>query len=131
MVITLVHIRQTCVACPSQWDALSDHGDFIYIRYRSGYLGWGIGSSPDAAAENWASCRDTDDIQLSEDHLDGVIDLRDACEALGFSIAPDAEIHEIPDDKDEEEALCDALKFKGPRRTLPLKHHSGIHRIPE
>jgi hypothetical protein len=29
---------QTCGACPSQWSALSEHGDILYIRYRHGCL---------------------------------------------------------------------------------------------
>jgi len=37
-------VNQTCSACPSQWDALTDGGDELYVRYRWGYLevSWGV-----------------------------------------------------------------------------------------
>ena len=37
-------VNQTCSACPSQWDALTDRGSEIYVRYRWGYLevSWGV-----------------------------------------------------------------------------------------
>ena len=31
-------LDQTCFACPSQWEGLFDNGDYLYIRYRWGYL---------------------------------------------------------------------------------------------
>lgn len=34
----IVKLEQTCGACPSQWDACTDDGIGIYIRYRWGYL---------------------------------------------------------------------------------------------
>lgn len=38
MTIRLVKIEQTCTACPSQWDAWDEDGEYYYIRYRWGYL---------------------------------------------------------------------------------------------
>ena len=29
-------IVMTCSACPSQWDAKTEHGEYVYIRYRWG-----------------------------------------------------------------------------------------------
>lgn len=36
--LKLARIEQTCHACPSQWDAWTEDGTYIYIRYRYGYL---------------------------------------------------------------------------------------------
>ena len=30
--------KMTCSACPSQWDAVTEDGDEVYIRYRHGHL---------------------------------------------------------------------------------------------
>lgn len=38
MTIELVRIEQTCMACPSQWDAYDAEGNYYYIRYRWGFL---------------------------------------------------------------------------------------------
>ncbi len=31
-------LKQTCRLCPSQWDAWTDDGRYMYIRHRHGYL---------------------------------------------------------------------------------------------
>jgi hypothetical protein len=31
-------VVQTCEACPSQWDAKTEDGKYVYIRYRWGSL---------------------------------------------------------------------------------------------
>lgn len=33
---TIVRAVQTCFACPSQWDAWTDTGDYLYLRFRYG-----------------------------------------------------------------------------------------------
>lgn len=30
--------KQTCTACPSQWDIYTTEGNYIYAKYRWGYL---------------------------------------------------------------------------------------------
>lgn len=30
--------EQTCWACPSQWDIFLENGDYVYARFRFGYL---------------------------------------------------------------------------------------------
>jgi hypothetical protein len=32
-----VRAVQTCFACPSQWDAWTSDGTYLYLRYRSGH----------------------------------------------------------------------------------------------
>lgn len=34
----LYNFIETCLACPSQWEAVDEHGQFVYIRYRHGIL---------------------------------------------------------------------------------------------
>ena len=39
---------------PSQWELKLYDGRFVYVRYRHGSLGFGVGSSPDDAVQNYA-----------------------------------------------------------------------------
>jgi hypothetical protein len=41
--IQLKTLKQTCMACPSQWEAETEEGSPIYIRYRWGYLSVRVG----------------------------------------------------------------------------------------
>jgi len=37
----MIHIKRivkTCDACPAQWDAETEDGRYVYIRYRYGFL---------------------------------------------------------------------------------------------
>lgn len=34
----IVKLKQTCSACPSQWDGEMDNGTYFYARYRWGIL---------------------------------------------------------------------------------------------
>jgi hypothetical protein len=43
---------QTCNGSPSQWEGLTDDGQFIYVRYRWGCLSIGSGKTMDEAVEN-------------------------------------------------------------------------------
>ena len=36
--IKVMRLKQTCFACPSQWDGETDDSKCIYIRYRHGFL---------------------------------------------------------------------------------------------
>ena len=38
-------LRRTCHSFPSQWEAKTVDGKFVYIRYRSGYLSVGVGNT--------------------------------------------------------------------------------------
>lgn len=38
IVISVGDLKQTCSACPSQWEGTDAKGNSIYIRYRSGRL---------------------------------------------------------------------------------------------
>ena len=42
MTYTLGRVKQTCWVCPSQWDAWTVSGEYLYLRYR-----WGTGTVDD------------------------------------------------------------------------------------
>lgn len=44
-------IRMTCSACPSQWEGTTVDGDWIYVRYRWGYLSLALWS--DSRGADW------------------------------------------------------------------------------
>lgn len=50
--LTVVKIKQTCSACPSQWEGRLDDGRYIYVRYRWGGLGVGVGASLEDAVKD-------------------------------------------------------------------------------
>lgn len=49
--LRIVALTQTCGACPSQWEGVSDHGAAVYARYRGGrlrvHVGPGVGAAID------------------------------------------------------------------------------------
>jgi len=45
-------LTQSCKGSPSQWEGLTDDGQFIYVRYRWGCLAIGSGKTLDEAVEN-------------------------------------------------------------------------------
>jgi hypothetical protein len=92
--VTLARIVQTCIVCPSQWNAWTTDGQYLYLRYR-----WGRGTvdaygSPDN--ETWDHIPDGSLARFgdgfNERSLDGEITLEDFCAQAGLTIAPDAEV---------------------------------------
>lgn len=59
----IIKAEQTCFACPSQWDAWDEDGDYWYLRFRYGY-----GSAECEAKGEYRSFEAGDD-------LDGCIEL--------------------------------------------------------
>jgi hypothetical protein len=47
--VKVTEIKQTCTACPSQWEGKTDDGQFIYVRSRHDYLEISLGSTIDDA----------------------------------------------------------------------------------
>lgn len=41
--LVLTELRQTCDACPSQWEGTTDDGRPVYIRFRHGWLSVRLG----------------------------------------------------------------------------------------
>jgi len=48
----IIKVTQTCTACPSQWDAVTDDNRIVYIRYRWGHLTISVGEPNDT--DEWA-----------------------------------------------------------------------------
>lgn len=48
-----IQLQKTCDACPAQWSGVLKSGRHIYIRYRWGNLGIGIGDSRVDAVNNY------------------------------------------------------------------------------
>lgn len=48
----VAEIKQTCGACPSQWECKLEDGRFMYVRYRFGHLSIGIGDTMFYAVRN-------------------------------------------------------------------------------
>lgn len=74
--LKIVRAVQTSVACPSQWDAWTDEGTYLYLRYRSG-----LGTVQVAAG---GPC--VVEFQHGDD-LDGWIDLDHFCRLAGIELA--------------------------------------------
>jgi len=87
--LTIVRAVQTCDFCPSQWDAWTDTGQYLYLRYRCGR---GTADDyPDNRDELW------DRIPYgrvayfeNEDGLDGIITLEEFCRRAGLHLADNA-----------------------------------------
>lgn len=81
--MTIVKAVLTCRACPSQWDAWTDTGQYLYLRYR-----WGRGTvetypSPDV--DEWAI---SDEALIAEfedpNEFAGEIGLEEFCQRAGL-----------------------------------------------
>lgn len=88
MTVTLVRAVQTCVACPSQWDAWDADGNYYYLRYRSGH-----GSARRYRTENWTDGNDDEYIETIADFtyghpLDGLLTLEEFADLAGITLAP-------------------------------------------
>lgn len=51
----VVAMKQTCNACPSQWEGELEDGRMLYVRYRGGELSAGVGEDIGAAVKNGRS----------------------------------------------------------------------------
>jgi hypothetical protein len=78
--LILGRVVQTCWACPSQWDAWTVDGQYLYLRYR-----WGVGTVDDE-----------DDRELTRfetgDELGGCMDIDEFLSRSGLLLADSAEV---------------------------------------
>ena len=70
--IVIKSLKQTCKACPSQWEGKTADGRFIYIRYRYGFLTVHVGDTPQ---ESYISDRVFG--SSLGDRLDGILSLNE------------------------------------------------------
>ncbi len=72
----VVALKNTCIACPSQWEGSLEDGRAVYVRYRHGALSVAIGNGVDEAVRNGMS----DDALYAGyvgDELDGFMDFEE------------------------------------------------------
>jgi len=91
MTVTLVRAVQTCMACPSQWDAWDAEGYYYYLRYRSGHGTITRYGGPDGLGSEAAWNR-FEGVLISEftygHPLDGFISLEEFAHLAGIALAP-------------------------------------------
>jgi hypothetical protein len=75
----LVELRQTCPACPAQWEAKTDDGRFVYVRFRHGSSALGSQTSVDDAVDH-------DAVISAETGDRGVMALPEMLERTGFTL---------------------------------------------
>ena len=74
--IRIVKAVQTCWACPSQWDAWTDTGEQLYLRFR-----YGRGTVSRVLGDG--SRQLVSDFE-TDDSMDGFIQLDDFCAKAGI-----------------------------------------------
>jgi len=50
--MNIIKLIETCSACPTQYEGLTDNGKIVYIRYRWGCLTVGVGETLKEALVN-------------------------------------------------------------------------------
>jgi len=48
--VKVIELRNTCVACPAQWEGRTEDGKWVYVRYRWGWLSVCVGEGKDVSA---------------------------------------------------------------------------------
>lgn len=90
--LTLTRVVQTCLACPSQWDAWDGDGNYYYLRYRYGH-----GQVRQYRTAGWADADEDQLIGVVADfehghELDGTISLADFTQLAGITLHADAAV---------------------------------------
>ncbi|MFJ9521442.1 hypothetical protein ACIRPK_24705 [Kitasatospora sp. NPDC101801] len=90
----LTRVVQTCYASPSQWDAWTADGQYLYLRYRhgEGSVEWHPGPDFDDSRESWNEGRSGLLIEWDDRTDDGLISLEDFLATAGLVLAPDASV---------------------------------------
>jgi hypothetical protein len=73
---TVLTLKKTCLACPSQWEGVLDDGRAVYARFRHGHLSVGTGETVKGAVENAMSGEAVYDGEIG-DGLDGFMDFEE------------------------------------------------------
>lgn len=89
--IVLARAVRTCAAVPSQWNAWTTDGQYLYLRYRSG-IGT-VDTYDTEDSEQWTRIPDGAVAYFDTgDRLDGEMDLAEFCERTGLQLANAAEV---------------------------------------
>jgi hypothetical protein len=89
----LVRVVQTCCACPSQWDAWTADGQYLYLRYRhgEGCVEWYPGPDIDTP-DSWNGGLSGLLVEWDDGTGSGVISLEDFLAAAGLVLEPGAAV---------------------------------------
>lgn len=103
MTFKIVKVNQTCIACPTQFDAWTDTGKYLYMRYRSGHGTVRMFDSEHSSHLNGVDGNFFDPDHLIADFryggwLDGSIGLEKFCELAGLELAENADIKLWPEE---------------------------------
>jgi hypothetical protein len=71
---TVLTLKKTCLACPSQWEGALDDGRAVYARFRHGHLSVGTGQTVEEAVDNAMSDEALYEGDIGEG-FDGFMDL--------------------------------------------------------
>ncbi|MFI6090725.1 hypothetical protein [Streptomyces sp. NPDC051218] len=90
----LTRVVQTCSAYPSQWDAWTVDGQYLYFRYRhgEGCVEWHPGPDFDDSPQSWNEGRSGLLIEWDDGTDSGVISLENFLAAAGLVLAPGASV---------------------------------------
>ncbi|MFJ9114461.1 hypothetical protein ACIRJO_02815 [Streptomyces sp. NPDC102394] len=89
--IVLARVVQTCQSVPSQWNAWTTSGQYLYLRYRSGIGTVDAYDSPEP--ETWPHFAIGSVARFEYGgRYDGDMDLTEFCERAGLQLADDAEV---------------------------------------
>jgi hypothetical protein len=81
--LVITSIKNTCGACPAQWEGRTQDGEYVYIRYRWGYLSIRAGET-----ENISDMRTVFGVVLDESGWDGVLSYGDLKSKVPFIVWP-------------------------------------------
>jgi hypothetical protein len=87
----LRELCRTTIACPSQWEGVTDGGRAFYARYRSGRLSWGTGSTPREAV---ICSMNAGYVTVSPNDLDGYMETEDMLRIVGTELRAGVEVIE-------------------------------------
>lgn len=88
--MNIVRAVQTCRYWPAQWDAWTDTGQYLYLRFRSGH--GTVEARPTPDWEQWDPMVDAVIAQFEDDDPYGDISLAEFCELAGLTIAEGADL---------------------------------------
>ncbi|MFI6304307.1 hypothetical protein ACIBCH_20750 [Amycolatopsis thailandensis] len=83
---TIVKAVQTCAACPSQWDAWTDDGRYLYLRFRHG-IGT-VEEQPSPVVSTWTD--EEPAVRFRHPDRDGVISLTEFAEHANLKLKLEA-----------------------------------------